>query len=519
MSSLRDLSRDEMAQHLDEWMGHPSTVDEASPDWLEQALATATREPQASPNGPDAWSARGPRTVVSAAVFARAAAAVLLIGGVVGVVAVVIERSDAPTPNIIPPVATTVPPETTVTPATTVTPVTTVAAVITEPPEEMDRAGLLRTGPYDILTVRAVEEPGRSGVDVFTESVDGDTRMVRHIDNSELPDGWTLTGYGEVSSTAWLALDARWSNQYGWAFVDLLATDRPPLLVDGITFGAEWGPTDLFALSLNGGRPAVIDPLTGEVAEVTNAEFPGGHPDIIWSADGEGFLASDGGSYGDMSEVDGSSNIQPRTWRMTPLDGSADQPGVPELDPFGTTRYVAEGGNWLTIGACQSVLDLCVPSGQLFDGTYQNRVVVADAAGNSTTWYDNDVEDARLMQSSFSADGRSIWLLLERTGASGAEVVLAQATAPREIEIVATLPSVEPLPDVPLPDGGYGVGYFASLWLSPDDALAVITSTQVKDGVPQSDRRLIRTDGSGLAVPIEDDPIGFLPISVADVLP
>ena len=136
----------------------------------------------------------------------------------------------------------------------------------------------------------------------------------------------------------------------------------------------------------------MIDPETGEVREVPNAKFPGGSPDIIWSAEGDGFLASEGGSFAGISEIDGSSDIQPRTWRLTPLDGSADRPGVPELDPFGTTRYVAEGGSWLTVGACPSVLDLCVPNGQLTDGTYQNRVVVADAAGNSTTWYDNDLE-------------------------------------------------------------------------------------------------------------------------------
>ena len=93
---------------------------------------------------------------------------------------------------------------------------------------------------------------------------------------------------------------------------------------------------------------------------------------------------------------------------MTPLDGSADRPGVPELDPFGTTRYVAEGGKWLTVGACSSGLYPCLPNNQLMDGTLQNQVVVADAAGNSTTWYDNDVEGARLMQlcsSSTSSDG------------------------------------------------------------------------------------------------------------------
>ena len=51
-----------------------------------------------------------------------------------------------------------------------------------------------------------------------------------------------------------------------------------PRLVSGVTDGMRWGPTDLLALSLNRGRPAVIDPLTGEVREVPNADFPGRPP-------------------------------------------------------------------------------------------------------------------------------------------------------------------------------------------------------------------------------------------------
>jgi hypothetical protein len=503
MSTLRDLSRDDMAQRLDDWMGDAATVGEVPANYLEQMLVAATNEPQSSPDGPDAWGRRRLRRTVSGVVLARAAAAVLVVGGLVVAVAMVIERSDSPSTNTIPPVPTAAPPDT------------------TAKPFDGDRAGLLRTGPYVAVTVRPVTEPGRSGFDVFTQPTDADERLVRQIDNSELPDGWTLGGFGKVSSTGWLALTASGAGG-GWVFVDLLSPDRPLRLVNGIgiTDGGRWGPTDLFALSLNGGRPAVIDPATGEVREVPNAKFPGGSPDIIWSADGDGFLASEGGSFAGMSEVDGSTdNIQPRIWRLTPLDGSADRPDVPELDPFGTTRYVAAGGSWLTVGACQSVLDLCVPNGQLMDGTYQNRVVVADAAGNSTTWYDNDVEGARLMQSSFAADGRSIWLLLQRTGASGPELVLARATAPRKVEIVGTLPSVDPLPDVALANGGFEVRYLALLWLSPDDALAVISTSRIEDGKSQSAQYLIRTDGSGLSVPIEDNVAGFLPTSVVDLLP
>jgi hypothetical protein len=417
------------------------------------------------------------------------------------------QRPDVTTPTTSPTTAlpTTVPP-TTVLPTTTVT------------PAEPDRTGLLRTGPFDVLTVSVVDEVGREGVDVVVEAPDGAARLVRHVENSELPDGWTLGAAGSVSSTGWLALGAQSPDEFGWVFVDLLSADRPPRLVSGITDGGRWGPTDLFALSLNGGRPAVIDPLTGDVREIPNAKFPGGSPDIIWSADGEGFLASEGGSFGGISEVDGSSDIQPRTWRLTPLDGSADRPGVPELDPFGTTRYVTEGGSWLTVGACSSVLDMCLPNGQLMDGTLQNQVVVADAEGNSTAWYDDDLPGARLMQSSFSFDGSSIWLLLERTGASGAELVLAQVSTPRELEIRATLPIADPLPDVTVSGGGTEVRFFASFWLSPDDKLAVISTVRVEAETPVVDNQLIRTDGSASRVPIVEGMVGYLPTSVAELL-
>ncbi len=398
--------------------------------------------------------------------------------------------------------------------ATTVAlPSTTIAQ--TEP----DRTGLSRTGPFEMLTLSAVDEVGREGVDVGVESPDGDSRLVRHVNNSELPDGWTLSSSGSVSSTGWLALSAQSTGEFGWVFVDLLSADRPPRLVSGITDGGRWGPTDLFALSLNGGRPAVIDPTTGEVTEISNAKLPGGHPDIIWSADGAGLLASEGGSFGGISEVDGSSNIQPRTWRLTPLDGSADQPGVPALDPYGTTRYVTEGGSWLTVGACGSVLDMCLPNGQLTDGTLQNRVVVADAAGNSTTWYDDDLPGARLMQSDFSFDGSSIWLLLERTGARGAELVLARVSTPREIQVMATLPITEPPPDVTVAGGGIQVSFFASMWLSPDDELVRISAGRTDAANPMAVDQLIRTDGSVSPGPLEAAAmVGYLPTSVAELL-
>jgi hypothetical protein len=400
------------------------------------------------------------------------------------------------------------------TPAPTVAlPSTTIAQA------EPDRTGLSRTGPFEVLTLSAVDELGREGVDVGVESPDGDSRLVRHVNNSELPDGWTLSSYGTVSSTGWLALSAQSTGAFGWVFVDLLSADRPPRLVSGITDGGRWGPTDLFALSLNGGRPAVIDPMTGEVTEIPNAKLPGGHPDIIWSADGAGLLASEGGSFGGISEVDGSSNIQPRTWRLTPLDGSADQPGVPALDPYGTTRYVTEGGSWLTIGACGSVLDMCLPNGQLMDGTLQNRVVVADAAGNSTTWYDDDLPGARLMQSDFSFDGSSIWLLLERTGASGAELVLARVATPRELQIIATVPIAEPPPDVTLEGGGFQVSFFASMWLSPDDELVRISASRTDATNPMAVDQLIRIDGSASSGRLEVAAmVGYLPTSVAELL-
>jgi hypothetical protein len=445
-------------------------------------------------------SAPPPRRRWLAAVAAGAAAATIAT-----LVIVQVNRDDVP--SQVPDITTPTTGTTIVAPSTTVTSV------------EPDRATLSRTGPFAVVALRPVDEVGREGVDVFAGSADGDERLVRHVDNSELPEGWTLSGFGKVSATGWLALSAASGREWGWVFVDLLSTTRPPRLVSGITDGGQWGPTDLFALSLNGGRPAVIDPVTGEVREIPNAKYPGGHPDIIWSADGAGFLASEGGSFGGISEIDGSTDIQPRTWRVTPLDGSADRPGVPELDPYGTTRYVAEGGSWLTVGACDSVLDMCLPSGQLMDGTLQNRVVVADGEGGTTTWYDDDLPGARVLQSSFSFDGSSLWLLLERAGASGSELVLAHVTAPRELEITATLPIEDPLPDVTVPGGGREIRFFASLWLSPDDELALVTSTIIDTDTPQGSTWLVRTDGSASPMPVVDAVIGYIPASVAALLP
>jgi hypothetical protein len=491
---LDDASRHEFDRTIEREAAvlrdHLAEVTDIDSEWQEFAAALAgVRVISAAPSTSRRW--------LGAVAVGVAAALVATL------VVVEVVRDDAPSkrPNVTTP--TTRP--------TPVLPTTTVRRA------EPDRTRLSRTGPFAVLTLDLVDEVGREGMDVFVESSDGDARLVRHVGNRELPDGWAFGSGGLVSSTGWLALGAQSADESGWVFVDLLSPDRPPRLVKGITDGGRWGPTDLFALSLNGGRPAVIDPLTGEVREIPNAEFPGGSPDIIWSADGAGFLASDGGSFGGISEIDGSSNIQRRTWRLTPLDGSADRPGVPELDPFGTTRYVAQGGSWLTVGACPSVLDKCLPNGQLMDGTLQRQVVVADAAGNSTTWYDDDLPGARLMQSSFSSDGRSLWLLLERAGASGAELVLARVTAPHQLEIKATLPIPEPLPDVSVP-GGFEVRFGASMWLSPDDGLAFISTFRAEAGGPTGDNLLIRTDGSQAPVSIVGGLVGYLPTSVGDLL-
>lgn len=493
--SIDDASRDELelaiGREADVFRDHVGTFANTDLDWedFEAALA-GTRVVSSTPPTSRRW------LQVIAAGAAAATIATLV---------VVLTIRDG-TPTVVPDVTTPTTGPTTALPATTAAP--------TEP----DRTGLLRTGPFDVLTVSAVDEVGRVGVDVVVRSSDGTARLVRYVDNGELPDGWTLGVGGSVSSTGWLALWAQSSDKYGWVFVDLLSVDRPPRLVSGLTDGGRWGPADLFALSLNDGRPAVIDPSTGEVREIPNAKYPGGSPDVIWSADGDGLLASEGGSFGGISEIDGSSDIQPRTWRLTPLDGSADRPGVPALDPFGTTRFVTEGGSWLTVGACPSVLDKCLPNGQLMDGTLQNQVVVADADGNSTTWYDDDLPGARLMQSSFSFDGKSMWLLLERQGAGGAELVLAHISTPRELEITATLPIAEPPPDLVSRGGGTSVRFFASLWLSPDDELAVISTIRIETDTTDTENLLIRTDGSAPPVPVIANVAGYVPTSVAELL-
>ncbi|MFM2072601.1 MAG: hypothetical protein RLZZ623_2864, partial [Actinomycetota bacterium] len=130
-----------------------------------------------------------------------------------------------------------------------------------------------------------------------------------------------------------------------------------------------------------------------------------------------------------------------------------------------------------------------------------------------------DLPGARLMQSDFSFDGSSIWLLLERTGASGAELVLVRVSTPRELQIVATVPIAEPPPDVTLEGGGIQVSFFASMWLSPDDELVRISASRTDATNPMAVDQLIRTDGSASSDPLEVAAmVGYLPTSVAELL-
>lgn len=60
--------------------------------------------------------------------------------------------------------------------------------------------------------------------------------------------------------------------------------------------------------------------------------------------------------------------------------------------------------------------------------------------------------------------------------------------------------------------------FFASLWLSPDDELAVISTIRIETDTTDTENLLIRTDGSAPPVPVIANVAGYVPTSVAELL-
>ncbi len=346
---------------------------------------------------------------------------------------------------------------------------------------------------YDAIFLRAVSEAPGADVDIVAVRADGEERLVKRLTASILPDGRNFSTDGSVSQDGWIAVATQIASTSGgdaWALIDLADPTRAPRLVPyAPVIGGAWGPRGLFATEhvippSEVGTIDVVDAATGETRTLPGLHLPGMGPDLIWAADGSGLLVV---GPNDTAEL--------RDYAVAQIDGSPAVAGVPALAPRLQERWVAPGG--LSMDFC---LTACLT---LPDGT-------ASISGPEgvTEYSAGDLAPARLVYASFAADGRSVWLLLDRMEGSKHVAVVAHADSPNDVKVVGTA------------DLGEDVALMWFRGLAPDDSTIAIghwTGT-LGGGTTVAPVTLMRTSDTTSSAH-SGNLVGFVPAPVTDAWP
>lgn len=342
---------------------------------------------------------------------------------------------------------------------------------------------------YESIFLRASSDLPSQGVDIVALRPDRLERLIKHLGPWTGPADQSFLPSGSLSQDGWVAVNEPTAvGTDTWALMDLAHPGRDALMVRAQAgVSGAWSPNGLFASLIPDHRDCcvaqVTDPRAGVTTPLGGVALPGGGPEFMWAADGSGILTG----YFDA-------------FAIKPAVGGPSIPGVPKLAPQ-RARWVAPGG--ATFDGCSSWCG----------GDAQGRVWVRDSNGSRVQWYSGELAPARAVDASFAADGRSIWLLLDRTDGADHVAVLARLEAPGQARVVATA------------DLGPGV---AALWFegfaADDSSIAIrhwlgkigddTTSGQVTDG-PTT---IIDTH-SGTTIAHGDRFIGFVPASVAEAWP
>ena len=183
-------------------------------------------------------------------------------------------------------------------------------------------------------------------------------------------------------------------------------------------------------------------------------------------------------------------------YAIKPIDGGPVVPDVPRLAPYGGSRYWAAGGLSLDLQWTESP--------EYRGGT----VAMLDAAGSPTNWYRDELAPARLFDASLTADGRSIWLLLERLDGERHIADVARLDAPNEVRVIGSV------------DLGEGVVHLWFEDFAPDDSAVAIgywTGTLGEVTTPGPTTVMWLADA---ATSVTDGHlVGFVPAAVADRWP
>jgi hypothetical protein len=135
--------------------------------------------------------------------------------------------------------------------------------------------------------------------------------------------------------------------------------------------------------------------------------------------------------------------------------------------------------------------------GQQCAGLPNGSVVVETPDGTLTTWYTDELAPDDVLDAWMGVTG--LWLLLDRQ-ADGGRAVLARLDAPGDVRVVSTWGSIGSSP--PLEYGNIEGA-------APDESLFVVAA---------AGGALVHP-GTGRAMPMDGDLLGFVPASVADGWP
>lgn len=340
-------------------------------------------------------------------------------------------------------------------------------------------------GTYDAIFLRSTNEAPGGDIDIVAITSDGRERVVRRMDASMLESSGAFATYGSVSQDGWLAVfvgfgdwpRTRMQSTGRWALVDLTRPEREPVVIRyQPVIGGAWGPDGLFATtvpdSLQGFSIQVVDAETGKATMMPNLSLPGSGPDLIWAADGSGLVVTTDDGYA-----------------IAPRDGGPEIPGVPPLAPRTGARWLAPGG---------STLYECVGEG--CSAVEDGFVSTVAEDWTTTLWYDRQIDGALVRNASFAADGRSLWILLERVDGADHIAIVAKADRPGGARIVGTV------------NLGPGVVHMWFSGIAPDDSTVAIGHWLGELGGPtiEGPRMLVSTTGH--VTPVDTGSfIGFMP--------
>ena len=268
-------------------------------------------------------------------------------------------------------------------------------------------------GPYDAVSLR--------GTTLVAIDAHGHECDVRDLSGAPLGLSPAEFEFARISAAGWLSLErGRPSGHNGPSvditFINLLDPQAARAVVNGHFDIRTWSP-DGVHLAVTGAdaHVTVIDAATAakSTVDIQGGGVPGGGPRVVWTEDGTGVV---------VWRPDG------KGLEVVPIDGGPVRDHVPALWFDGGARYLN-------------------PEGMQISGAH------LIGHGTTSSPWAAGLNDATVIDSTFTRDGRSAFMLL--TSADGKSLLVARTSPGSPPTVLATMPKdttfsgayIEPAPD------------------------------------------------------------------------